>query len=237
MLIFIGLLKWNEKENNLKPKRGKKVALQISNSAKSSLLRQKAEEKWKAYYRNLYNENQTYVLLYKDGQQVLFLPGTSEVFTLKRYHEEIGKDYNRIYLYLCTSDDYNNTRVRMKVHLIQHQITTRARIMQPMLTRVRVRLHLIQHQKTPSTRIPQPMVTSDYESTSHSAAKYAKLENTIALSTVGEQIKLDKKLARELDFQLNQDVLEDYQNSDNLTMQERSHNLVEQDKDAEQSVK
>lgn len=78
---------------------------------------------------------------------------------------------------------------------------------------------------------------SDYESTSHSAAKYAKLENTIALSTVGEQIKLDKKLARELDFQLNQDVLEDYQNSDNLTMQERSHNLVEQDKDAEQSVK
>jgi len=44
-------------------------------------------------------------------------------------------------------------------------------------------------------------------------------------------------LARELDNQLNQDVLEDYQNSDNLTMQERSHNLVEQDKDAEQSVK
>lgn len=44
-------------------------------------------------------------------------------------------------------------------------------------------------------------------------------------------------MARELDNQLNQDVLEDYQNSDNLTMQERSHNLVEQDKDAEQSVK
>ena len=96
VLIFIGLLEWNEKENILKPKRGKKVALRISNSAKSSLLRQKAEEKWKAYYRNLYDENQTYVLLYEDGQQVLFLPGTSEVFTLKRYHEEIGKDYNRI---------------------------------------------------------------------------------------------------------------------------------------------
>ena len=92
------VLEWNGKENVLKPKRGKKVALRISNSAKSSLVRQKAEEKWKAYYRNLYEENQTYLLLYEDGQQVLFLPGTSELFTLKRYHEEIGKDYNKIHL-------------------------------------------------------------------------------------------------------------------------------------------
>ena len=109
MLIYIGLLEWNEKENVLKPKIGKKVALRISNSAKSSLVRQKAEEKWKAYYRNLHEENQTYLLLYEDGQQFLFLPGTSELFTLKRYHEEIGKDYNKIQLYLCTSEDYNNT--------------------------------------------------------------------------------------------------------------------------------
>ena len=109
VLIYIGLLEWNEKENVLKPKRGKKVALRISNSAKSSLVRQKAEEKWKAYYRNLYEENQIYLLRYEDGQQVLFIPGTSELFTLKRYHEEIGKDYNKIQLYLCTSEDYNNT--------------------------------------------------------------------------------------------------------------------------------
>ena len=98
VLIYIGLLEWNGKENVLKPKRGKKVALRISNSAKSSLVRQKAEEKWKAYYRNLYEENQAYLLLYEDGQQVLFLPGTSELFTRKRYHEEIGKDYNKIHL-------------------------------------------------------------------------------------------------------------------------------------------
>ena len=103
VLIYIRLLKWNEKQNVLKPKRGKKVALRISNSAKTSLVRQKAEEKWKAYYRNLYEENQTYLLLYEDGQQVLFLLGTSELFTLKQYHEEIGKDYNTTHLYLCTS--------------------------------------------------------------------------------------------------------------------------------------
>lgn len=109
MLIYIGLLEWNEKERVLKPKRGKKVALRISNSAKSSIIRQKAEEKWKAYYSNFYDENQTYLLLYEDGQKVLFLPGTSELFTLKRYQEEVGKEYNRIYLYLCTNEAYDNT--------------------------------------------------------------------------------------------------------------------------------
>ena len=98
MLIYIGLLEWNEKENVLKPKRGKKVTLRITTSAKSSLVRQKAEEKWKAYYRNLYEESQTYLLLYEEWQQVLFQPGTNELFSLERYQEEIGKDYNRIHL-------------------------------------------------------------------------------------------------------------------------------------------
>ena len=73
------------------------------------MVRQKAEEKWKAFYSNFYDENQTYLLLYEDGQKVLFLPGTSELFTLKRYQEELGRDYNRIYLHLRTNEDYNNT--------------------------------------------------------------------------------------------------------------------------------
>ena len=73
------------------------MALRILNSAKSSLVRQKAEEKWKEFYSNFYDKNQTYLLLDEDGQKVLFLPWTSELFTLKRYQEELGKDYDRIY--------------------------------------------------------------------------------------------------------------------------------------------
>ena len=192
VLTYIGLLEWNEKENVLKPKRGKKVALRISNSAKSSLVRQKAEEKWKAYYRNLYEENQTYLLLYEDGQQVLFLPGTSELFTLKRYHEEIGKDYNKIHLYLCTSEDYNNTL--------------------------------------------EGGDESEDEGTSHVSPKCAKLENDTAITKVEEQIQLDEQLAREIESQLNQEFLQDHQNCDNLTMQERSHSQVEQENGAEQST-
>ena len=75
VLIYIGLLEWNEKERVLKPKRRKKVALRILNSAKSSLVCQKAEKKWKEFYSNFYDENQTYLLLHEDGQKVLFFLG------------------------------------------------------------------------------------------------------------------------------------------------------------------
>lgn len=34
--------------------------------------------------------------------------GISEFFIFKWYYEEIGKDYNRIYLYLCIGEDYNS---------------------------------------------------------------------------------------------------------------------------------
>ena len=117
VLSYIGLLEWNEKENVLKPKRGKKVALRISTSAKSSLVRQKAEEKWKAYYRNLYEEIQTYLILYEDGQQVLFLPGTSGLFSLKRYvrtRDETSKRCNDFISDQPPRQPYNNSD---KTHL------------------------------------------------------------------------------------------------------------------------
>ena len=75
VLIYIGLLEWNEKERVLKTKRRKKVALRILNSAKSSLVCQKAEKKWKEFYSNFYDENQTYLLLHEDGQKVIFFLG------------------------------------------------------------------------------------------------------------------------------------------------------------------
>ena len=66
--------------------------------------------------------------------------------------------------------------------------------------------------------------------------KCAKLENDTAITKVGEQIQLDEQLAREIESQLNQEFLQDHQNCDNLTMQERSHSQVEQEKGAEQST-
>ena len=64
-------------------------------------------EKWKAFYSHLYAENNEYVLLYESGEEALFLPGSkNEFFSLERYQQELGKDFNRITLFLCTSLDY-----------------------------------------------------------------------------------------------------------------------------------
>jgi hypothetical protein len=89
----------------LKPARGKRVALKISNKAPYAEVQSKGREKWKAYHSNDFAEDEEYSLVYQDGQEALFLPGTREFFTLKRYKEESGKDYKRITLYLCSKDD------------------------------------------------------------------------------------------------------------------------------------
>lgn len=101
------MLEWKEKLCALKPLRGKKLALRISKTAKYSLLREKAEEKWRSFHSNLYDDELSYELLYEDGQKALFLPGSSELFSLQRYQEEVGKDFNKITLFLCSSDDYH----------------------------------------------------------------------------------------------------------------------------------
>lgn len=107
VVVFIGLMEWSEEELNLKPKRGKRLALKVSRDAPYKVLRDKAVDKWKAYNSNLYNEDEEYVLLLDSGKEALFLPGSAkEMFSLHRYQEEVGKDFKRITLYLCTSKQY-----------------------------------------------------------------------------------------------------------------------------------
>ena len=98
-------MEWKETEMKLKPVRGKRIALRVSNKASYAVIRSKAIEKWKAYQSQLYTEDEEYMLVFENGKEAQFLPGTVEFFNLLRYHEEIGKDYKRIVLYLCTSTD------------------------------------------------------------------------------------------------------------------------------------
>ena len=108
--ISVGLLEWKETDMKLKPVRGKRIALRVSNKAPYTVIFSKAIEKWKAYQSQLYTEEEEYMLVYEDGKQAQFLPGTVEFFNLLRYHEEIGKDYKRIVLYLCTTTDIRSAK-------------------------------------------------------------------------------------------------------------------------------
>lgn len=71
-------------------------------------IRRMAVDKWKMFHSDCFDGRADYMLLLEDGQEALFLPGPQkEFFTLKRYKEEIGKDYQKIVLYLCAVSDYH----------------------------------------------------------------------------------------------------------------------------------
>jgi hypothetical protein len=90
---------------------GKMLALLVNKNANYKILLEKATVKWQDFHANLYEEGAEYVLLLEDGQEALFLPGScKEFFTLNRYKEEILKDFKRITLFLCTSDDLSMSR-------------------------------------------------------------------------------------------------------------------------------
>ncbi|XP_048579358.1 uncharacterized protein LOC125560950 [Nematostella vectensis] len=109
VIINIGLKVFSEGE--LKDKRGKKLAIKVNKHASYKELLEQAKLKWADFQRNLYSEGTEYVLLYEDGQEALFLPGTSkEFFTLEKYKQAALKDYKRITLYLCTVNDIEEFR-------------------------------------------------------------------------------------------------------------------------------
>ena len=106
VVITIGLLEWSEKSLNLRPKRGKRLALRVQKSDNAHNILLKAEDKWKSYNSECFKDSANYMLTYESGKEVLFLPGTYDPFVLHKYKEEIDKDYKRIVLYLCTRADH-----------------------------------------------------------------------------------------------------------------------------------
>ena len=106
VVIKIGLMHWDANDGKLKERRAKRVALRVSTSSDYITLLENAKERWRNFWRNLYQEGKEYVLLLEDGQIATFLPGSNqEDFNLKRYKEEVMKDYKRITFYLCTIED------------------------------------------------------------------------------------------------------------------------------------
>ncbi|KAK3737851.1 hypothetical protein QZH41_004789 [Actinostola sp. cb2023] len=139
-----------------------------------------AEEKWKNYHSNLYDEEQVYVLLYEDGQKALFLPGGKEVFCLKKYQEELGKDYNRITLYLCTVTDYNISIGKDEVHV---------------------------HDSDSNDEMGPP--PSKFARLSNGSSSYIDIDKTYdddGNTSCILQLKHDEELAKELEKQLNKPV-------------------------------
>ena len=64
----------------------------MSPNAIYATLRQQAEEKWKTFHNNIYDESQAYHLLLEDAKRSpFFIRVKKEPFTLSSYQEELGK--------------------------------------------------------------------------------------------------------------------------------------------------
>lgn len=103
-IINIGFMKYS---NNgvLKKCRGKTLPVKVPPSASAEMIKVKAVRKHTSHDKSLHDGFE-YVLLYPDGSQVEKLPGTNDPFVLEKYREDIGKNYNRITLYISTKSDF-----------------------------------------------------------------------------------------------------------------------------------
>jgi hypothetical protein len=55
------------------------------------------------------HENLEYTLIYPDNSEIVHLPGTTEQFLLNKYREDVGRNYNRITIFIATKTDYINS--------------------------------------------------------------------------------------------------------------------------------
>jgi hypothetical protein len=84
---------------------GKRLPISVFRKGTYAQILQKGVEKWTAFDRN-FNGAENYVLLYQDGSCAQFMPGTfKNFFDLENYKTELGKEFKKITLYLCTSSD------------------------------------------------------------------------------------------------------------------------------------
>ena len=61
-------------------------------------------------------DGENYMLSYDNGNEAMFMPGqTQDFFVLSKYREELGRDYRRIVLFLCTEE---NLREKLRVDFV-----------------------------------------------------------------------------------------------------------------------
>ena len=98
--IHIGFIRL--KDGELRVIRGSSLPLKVFPSIGAEELLRKGAEKMVKFNNDLSLYGPSNLsLLYPDKTEVKYLPGGTEPFTLQRYHEELGKPFNRITLYLC----------------------------------------------------------------------------------------------------------------------------------------
>ncbi|XP_062410407.1 G2/M phase-specific E3 ubiquitin-protein ligase-like [Sardina pilchardus] len=88
----------------LKPWRGRSISLSTHPDISGPDLLDEAVRKMRDFNKDL--DEGPFLLLYPDGSEVINIPGTQIPFSLKAYKEEIGKQYQRIVIFICQKEDF-----------------------------------------------------------------------------------------------------------------------------------
>ena len=102
-LINIGIMRYVSPDV-VTPVRGKTLPLKVKKDSEYIEVFAEALVKRQAHDKS-FDTTTSWKLVYPDGQSAMTLPGQpEEAFTLRKYKEDLGKQYNRITLYLCPDE-------------------------------------------------------------------------------------------------------------------------------------
>lgn len=96
-------------KGHLKPQRGKTISIHTERGNTATNLLHQAVKKMRSFDQHMKDE--PFVLLYPDGTEVFFIPGTQTPFTVEGYKIEIGRPYQRINLYICPKRDFEEGKL------------------------------------------------------------------------------------------------------------------------------
>ncbi|XP_034076671.1 uncharacterized protein LOC117549146 isoform X1 [Gymnodraco acuticeps] len=91
----------------LRPVRGRLLPLDVEPQWSCQELLAAAIKNQKAFKQVV--EDGAHVLLYPDAREITNIPGTDIPFTVEMYKKTSGKPYQRIALYICTVEDFENS--------------------------------------------------------------------------------------------------------------------------------
>ena len=95
--------------NYLKIKRGSLLPVDVKKSDSHFSVKESGVKKQLAHNKQLRDDAESeWLLLYPDMDNVLNLPGKSELFIVEKYKESLGRPYSRVNLYICKMLDYES---------------------------------------------------------------------------------------------------------------------------------
>ena len=106
--VHVGFVNDKENSGHLKKAKGRTIPVLINTNSDASGLLSASVEKHARHFKQ-FNKFTDYVLLYSDMSEVRFLPGTSMPFTLEKYKADLLKPYCKLYFWLCSKEDFENT--------------------------------------------------------------------------------------------------------------------------------